>query len=316
MKENINQHFVPQYYLRNFTKNGSLFVFDSVTKNIFTNSPINIAFKKYCYDVNPKLLSTFLLDEVLVDTKYVDDIIRKYNEDVLAAFVGSFNIPAQRLRNSDLRKTFSIVDLHSLYDFALVQLFRNPRYNVLGKTVIDSLISNEKFSASKVERLENTINGIELLVLMSTVFYNVDINFKESFNEIIEPIRKNFQTIKEDLENSTIIMYLNASEKVFICSDSPIGIKMNFDSDNTTFEVLSIPINPRIAFLCINSRVLKNTSHLVSGSKLITNENVDELINLNLLTTYSSQRFLYSENDDFINEVAFISGQINLKLFI
>lgn len=41
MKNNVKQHFVPQYYLRNFTNNGQLHVYDIDKKLSFTNSPNN-----------------------------------------------------------------------------------------------------------------------------------------------------------------------------------------------------------------------------------------------------------------------------------
>lgn len=316
MKENIKQHFVPQYYLRNFASDGILNVFDMETKRTFTNSPNNLAYKKYCYEINPSLLNQFMLDEVLVDSKFVDDIIRKYNEDLLAIFINSFNAPAERLKKGDLRDTISVVDMHSLFDFALVQLFRNPKYFNLGTWVKNDLKDKFHTNFSQIDNLENTINGIELLVLMSTVFYNTNIKFKNEFSERLNPLRKKFEILKDDLSNSYTILYMNSTTKKFICSDSPIGIKMNFDNEEMTFHLISIPINPQIAFICINRRLNKKLENAKSGTKLLTESNIQELININLMTTYSSKRFLYSEKNDFSDELAFINGETKLKLVV
>lgn len=54
------QHFVPQFYLKNFITNKNLFVFDRQKNSSFECSPKDICYKNYLYEsewqkFNPKL---------------------------------------------------------------------------------------------------------------------------------------------------------------------------------------------------------------------------------------------------------------------
>ena len=63
MKDNINQHYVPQYYLKNFSNNGHIHIYDLKEKKSFTNSISNVAFKKKFYNVDPNFFNKIIENE-------------------------------------------------------------------------------------------------------------------------------------------------------------------------------------------------------------------------------------------------------------
>jgi len=91
--ECVNQHFVPQYYLKNFSNNGNVFVFDKERNDYLAKGnslPINkIGFEKNIYDSKPELLQIFCNPNIETE-KFLDKLIEKYNERILAPLIHSF----------------------------------------------------------------------------------------------------------------------------------------------------------------------------------------------------------------------------------
>lgn len=130
MNDNIKQHYVPQYYLKNFSYNGRIHVYDLKNKKSFTNSISNIAFVKYFYNVDISFFKKIIENEVFEDEDFIDKLINKHNESILAAFFDSFNPTRERIINNDERESISLIDIHSLVDFILIQIYRNPKFQI------------------------------------------------------------------------------------------------------------------------------------------------------------------------------------------
>ena len=101
MKDNTNQHYVPQYYLKNFSKEKSIHIYDIKTKKSFINSIKNTAYKKFFYNVDVEFFNKILENEKFVDEDFIDKIINENNERILAAFFDSFNPTRERIINKD-----------------------------------------------------------------------------------------------------------------------------------------------------------------------------------------------------------------------
>jgi len=294
MKDNRNQHYVPQYYLKNFSKNNLINIYDIKGKNRFSNSIRNTAFKKKYYNVNLELINNVLENESFKDVKIVDNLIRIYNENVLSNFINSFNLPAKRIENKDFLNTISIIDTHSLVDFALIQLYRNPKFFLFSKLIEDNL-------NVKIVDFGKTVNGIMLLLLISKLHYKKEFVFKDQILKAFEPIIREFELIKKDITNSYKIMYLNYSDENFITSDCPVGLVRHFNID--TFTLMTIPINPKILFCCFNKKAFPEFKDETSSKQILTNESIEEVYNLNISTIANATRFLYSIDGNFPLEI-------------
>lgn len=64
-----HQHFVPKFYLENFSKDGSLFVYDRKESRFFKSTPEKMCKQKYIYETawefaNPKLGNYVLFNQL------------------------------------------------------------------------------------------------------------------------------------------------------------------------------------------------------------------------------------------------------------
>ena len=123
-KTNIKQHYVPQFYLRNFVdENEKFFVYDVNRKNNYPTSPKKECYEKFLYDINPEILNKFS-DHPENHEEIVDDNIRVLNEEVSAILLNFLDGTIK----SEKGFKFERPEREKLYDFILLQTFRTPFY--------------------------------------------------------------------------------------------------------------------------------------------------------------------------------------------
>lgn len=304
-KSNVKQHYIPEYYLKNFADNGSLHIYDIKTKSRFTNSISNTAYKKNFYNVNPRVLNRLIVDEKIEKEDFIDDIINKFNESILAEFFDSFNPTRDRILQKDNRKTISVIDFHSLVDFILVQTYRNPKFSLFFKAVDD--IAKKKYKADESIEYDKTLRGIVILQLFNELHYGRNTRFRDGISDDFRLIFDELKTMKELVTDSYKIVYWNKTSIDFLTSDCAMSHIRLCDSD--LFTSIFVPINTKIAVLLVNKNSMLFDSRIKDNATIIhlEEEDVSQVEAHNLSIIEKANRFVYSINGGFPSTINTVS---------
>lgn len=302
MKDNINQHYVPQYYLKNFSKNNNLHIYDLQTKRKFTNSIRNTAYKKFFYNVDINFFNKIIENEKFENPDFIDKIINENNESILAAFFDSFNPTRERIINKDERATISVIDFHSLVDFVLVQTYRNPKLSLFFKNVDEQIKS--KYSIDNTKEFDKITRGIVILLLFNELHYPRHTILKNDIIKNFQPIIDEIRLMKELLTESYKMVFWNKTSVDFITSDCAMSF-MRLD-EKDVFTTVFIPINTKIAVLFINRNSIHFDNRIEEKSTLIHLEE-DEVLQVEVYNhsiAEKANRFIYSNDGNFPVNIA------------
>lgn len=299
-KSNKNQHFVPQYYLKNFALNKILHIYDLKEKRQFKNSISSVAFKKFFYNVDVDFFNEILENEIIVNEDFIDKIINDFNEKILAVFFDSFNYTKERIINNDRRVTISIIDFYSLVDFILVQSYRNPKFTLFFKS-IDDKIKHKKSSDKKYDKI---FRGIVLLLLFNELYYGKKTNFKKDFlQEPFDILINEIKVFKILISESCKIVYFNRTKTDFLTCDFPMALTRINKTD--FFSTIFVPINPKVGFFLINKKSETYNHFVENEGKIIDLDDKDlkKVNELNLSILNNSNRFVFSFDGNFPLEI-------------
>lgn len=253
-----NQHFVPQYYLKTFSKDDKVFVFDK-KENIYLGEnriPVSkIGFGKNFYDIEPEDLSRFLINET-DDKNYVDSLIEKYNERISSPLINSFIDLGEKVYQYKEMEIVSVIRPDDIIDFLVVQLFRTPFFRKqfeftardIRKEHSDKVELNKKYS---VERLARAIHGIYII----SAICNTEIWKNSEKSHLIKPFFQfiDFEVIDkfEQLRKMSKTLWVSSLDSCLITSDNPIVIKQ---TDKGEIEMLFFPLTKRCAVTFWNEK--------------------------------------------------------------
>lgn len=131
-----NQHYVPQFYLNNFTnENGNIFVYDKFQLKSFPSNPRGVASERYFYDfidgetqiIEKKLNAKFerpfssFLPSFLQKLNHQKHFrLKRYEKEEIASFLSYQYIRTKRFREESVR-LFTSTDIY----------FSDPQFNPL-----------------------------------------------------------------------------------------------------------------------------------------------------------------------------------------
>jgi len=299
MKDNINQHYVPQYYLKNFSNDGHIHVFDLKDKKPFTNSISNVAFKKHFYNVDTNFFNKIIENEAFEDEDFIDKLINKHNESILAAFFDSFNPTRERIIKNDKRKTFSVIDFHSLVDFILVQTYRNPKFQLFFEMMQENN-KNKKIGDIKLDKIGR---GIVILLVLNELHYGRKTHIKKDIVEVFNPIIEEIRTWKELVTNSYKYVYWNLTDIDFLTSDFGMSFMRISPEDN--FTTIFVPINTKIGVLLVNKKCSMWDNRIINSSSIlkIDNSEKSQIEAFNQSIIEMANRFVFSLNGQFPEDI-------------
>lgn len=313
--KNINQHFVPQFYLRNFTNaNGKVHVYDIYRNNFYIVSPAKECYKEYFYDLNLEVFDKFTDNNEHYE-ELVDDKIRLLNEDVSAVLLDFIN--TLKLGGSHFK--FPVDKRNELYNFILLSIIRTPYYrqrlhylNVpfCLKTGLSGELGDEK-----------TVDIIHNLLLYGVLskMYNEDYKLNKLYYQIFEHLIEALFNIKTQLEQAGKLFLLNNSDKKFICSSNPINIawinnplahfkglitppkdgKLFDIGEKLEFTTIHFPISSDISILFFNKAVDPNLTAMNQSIGRIRNWNSDIIDNFNLSAFLKAKEKIFSCENNF-----------------
>lgn len=256
------QHFVPRFYLKNFSKdNHQIEVFDKSENKSFSSNINDIAFKKYLYDYNSldKETGKQTIENQLSKLEALHAIqFRRFIQNLKSRITG--------LDQTELKI--------SLSEFIGIQLWRTPRsFDSMNKLInqIDKGLANKGWEIDRwVKDLEN--------------FHPL-----EQFNFHLLDFRK--QTLL--LFDKIWVVWMNKSSTNLLTSDNPtVGY---FEPVNKGHEIY-FPINPKFSISLFDKIKYNNYKEL--DGKIIPLEYFN-VIYYNDLIFKSSIRHCFSIENDF-----------------
>lgn len=287
-----NQHFVPQYYLKNFAKDGNIFVFDKDQNRYLSKDSISVqkvGFAKNFYSIDPSDLSRFLL-EGTDDWDYIDSLIEVYNERISAPLINSFiNVGEFAYQNPET-EIISVVRTEDILDFFMVQLFRTPFFRVQFELIARDIHKKNRhlpdlIRRKPIEKLASTIHGVYIV----SALCNTNIWKNTEKEHLIKPEYRFIDTEVvskfEQLRNMNKTLWISSLESQFITSDNPIYVKQ---SPQGMIQMASFPITRRCAINFSEFEIADN-------SVVVINEKRKNLLEAQNLTMKRwANRFIYS----------------------
>lgn len=293
----IKQHYVPQFYLKLFSKNEKIInVYDKISsKNLPVNTSIeSIAQSKFFYDIPEDIAN-----QTNVDPQLFEKIFSKIESESNYVIKDILN----RLKNNAF-KNFNSYEKSTLLEFIFFQYIRTKQ-------------TREEFS-----NIEN---------VFETLFYSLlEKNFPlEQYPKELYPTRKidaedikkyhllylfdfftnpEIKLIKNRLKEYICIILENNTDKDFITSDSPVIIfpHINKNSLNTVglledgVEII-FPLSSKYLLVFLEdtyfSKILSKGK--VSKGKHILPINKVNIDFYNFLQIKNSERFIFSRDGDF-----------------
>lgn len=279
------QHYVPQFYLKNFTSDDNkLWVFDRVKKEYYRNAPKDICFEKFLYetpweDANPKL-GKYVLENQIEDyfaekegeysslLKKIIGICREpQNKNALICNAQEKKMLASFLANIFVRNPWSLKQIES--DLPLEELKKNEEIQaieqiiqIMGLGDIDSLVK----AADKRVWLTEEFDGSRLASRIAKMNYIFLVSEKESF------ITSSFPAMYELYDT---------------------------DDDGLMPSNIYLSLHPQISVL-YNDTISKTKSNRL---KIVDEEIVHELNSVYLKHDVAQMRFLIAKDKDSLTTV-------------
>lgn len=326
-KQNIKQHYVPQFYLRNFVeKNGSINVFDVNRENNYKTSPRNECYEKLLYDLNPEILNRFS-DNANHYEEIVDDKIRVLNEEVSSILINSLD------KAISTEKGFEFIrsDREKLYDFIVIQTFRTPFYRERLSYLCFSFALRTEIDFLDEKELLDLIHNLLLFGVVEKLY---DLNFKlnKMYHLFFDHLIDEILSLKLQLRDAQKLFLLNKSTEKFITSNTPVNIRWKPDflanrkmlmtpideekpiidfGNYLEFMTIHLPMSSDFSIFIFNKNVDNNLSEMKQAIGIIRDYNSDLAFNLNYSTFLKSSDKVFSSTDNFDKFIKWKNNRIN-----
>lgn len=279
-KNNIRQHYVPQFYLKNFanvkdTNNHWIYCFDKTKKeeNIYPSNIKNIAQEKYFYETNSQNIENNLSKIEYDWSNSLNDII-KGNYKTLRNKNIRFNLAMfiliQFIRSLEIRRTIS--ELYIQFNERVNELELKFPEDIQSR--IKSDMKNENIKSQHINLLESFPNPEILFCLMHKKWFLI--------------------------ENKTNTNFWTSDNPVVL--DNPDG-RMGLLADNIH---IYLPLTPRLCLGLldgcnirnINNYLNKNNNNFYSDRCKIND--INKINKLNKLQAAQSTRHIFSKEEDLV----------------
>ena len=320
-KENVKQHFIPQFYLKDFSLDRkNINVFDVKRGLEYKRSIKTTGYKKLFYDIDPSLFAAFYKNSIS-SAQLVDRQVRLNIEEKISPVLKGFLELSNYLVNVghlDLIKLGEEI-LPEIINYIVIQFIRTPKFRRnfedFGRD-LRHLVNQHNFPFEHNKNYWTSfIHNKFIYEVVLHCILKEEIPFRdkvdtEVFFEMIYDVDKFIDRIHK----SGRMFFFNDTDKPFITSDCPVSIMGN--DDFKEFNLMFFPINRNIGILFFNIDEfpqLFKYDHSIRYTGMDLKGIID---NLNLFTTSHVFELIYSHKYDFTMEKKFINGEIKMKLFV
>ena len=278
------QHFVPQFYLRNFTNpKGGFFCFDKVEQRRFPANVRNVAHEHFFYGIDPSLFPP----EAVPPNSY------QVIEQTLSQLEGHFSAAIRELLLKGEGEGISLEQRPILSHFIVLQLLRTREF----RNTLREL--QTKVAQDIGQRLVHLKEGQGR--------YRVKVEFDDS-TWPLEQAKLMFDPAKTReliriLNNHIWHVGVNETEFPFYTSDNPIVRQAHIDHPflggiglQSPGVEIAVPLSPRIILiLCHRGTFKRNEIYEGKPIQLVA----DNITHYNSLQVGQSNRYIYCSNDNF-----------------
>ncbi len=326
-KTNIKQHYVPQFYLNNFTdENQFVFVFDTNNENNYQASTKSQCFEKYFYDINPDILNKFSSGADSYE-EIVDDKIRILNEQVSSMLFLNLN-------NTVKSKEFPNFNENELYDFILLQIIRTSDYKKRIGHMADAFSLTTKINNIEDNKYLSMVHNLFIYGVIERL-YNLDFKLNQEYHYVFDCFIDETINIKKQLASSGFLFLLNESKEKFIASTTPVNVRWKPDlfshykatvvdlkekrsvvdiGNNIEFLTINLAISSNVSIFLFNKNFNQNLTEMNQKIGIINDWNADLALNLNYSTFLKNTDKVFSEINEFDKFINMKNKRENPKL--
>lgn len=301
-KEKKNQHYVPEFYLKNWTIEGKnqIYVYDKKTKKSFLTNVNNVASERYFYDID---WLGILTDEDLktcgIHKEDVENLAKEqflenfFANDIEGDFknrITSIIDRVSKMNRWEIRNCFflNIPDKVYLSYHLSLQLLR-----------VKAMRSRMEEESDCIEQILRDIGASNQVVEKYTIRNN-QISYLQSKMIADKNVIKDFILSFCDL---TWVLLVNRTNLPFFTSDNPIGTQAHIQHPFLSMRGLKspgvevfFPLSPQILLLMLDGKYHK----LLNYERTIREiDLVDVIEYYNSLQFYESERYFFSNTNDF-----------------
>jgi hypothetical protein len=265
------QHFVPQFYLENFTDSrNNIYAFDIIECRSFTTTKENIAHQKYFYDYEP-------LDQFMGREQTIEKALAKSEAEsakVLRKLVAG-------LKANDV-SALTKDDYGQLADYIITQQKRTPENRIKGTQLAIEMERQLRAKGASDDFIKES--GLEA--------DKYDPQFQQIYGLLNSGVLRDI----EDLCDRYWIFWSNKTKHNFYTSDHPVAGNLHTDKDWQGYEIY-FPITPRYGV----SIFPKSKFHHVAGKhqKVVELEDPENVKFYNGLVLTQCNRQIYNAENDF-----------------
>ena len=265
------QHYVPIFYLDNFTnENGTFWIHDKDNSRSFESNPNNVCSENYLYEFESN-------DCVFSNGKH---LLPNSIENKFAELEGDWSKLIQTVlkRLSIQTNPQALIirkdEREQLYDLINNLLIRNPR-------IMELFLSDEQI----YESIGDCSDFEVLNEMFKTYKFGSTAGFKKSIIKNLYFDKNKGLSYIENFEKMSFV-FLKSCEGDFITSDFPII--MDIDFENGEFKTLYFPISTKYAINFFREKTRDRNQ-----IRMINNEQVEDLNNY--VYKYKFNRFIISK---------------------
>lgn len=283
------QHFIPEFYLKNFcADDGKLAVYNCKYNDFGDRkTPAQICYEKYLYetkvDPDSDAENFVLVNEVENNFRDKETIYR----DCISRILDTCS------STEDKRKDIcSDDDIKILNDFVANMLLRNP---MLYNKVDDSDLIQETLNS------EDYVESIEFLTELTGYEPEVILRFILNLDSTDSDLKDSMANLLKKQISKFGFTFFVSDNKRFVFGEFPFAIHMN---KSNRFDKILIPLSPTCLLMyhrhpTCNKMILSNDYDVTISNKLLSNISV------------SKGKRLFAQNEEDIENVLKFRGEIN-----
>lgn len=262
------QHFVPQFYLENFTDvSNSIYAFDIIKCEAFRTTTENIAHQKYFYDYEP--LDQFIGSEQVIEKALANS--EGESATMLRKLVGC-------LKANDVT-SFTQDDYRKLADHIVTQQGRTPESRIKGSQLAKEMERQLRAKGASDDFIKES--GLE------------SENYDSQFQQVFGLLHSSALAIIEDLRKRYWVFWSNETKHNFYTSDHPVVGHMHPEK---VFEIY-FPITPRFS---VSIFIKDQMPHLANKHQKINElRNPENIKFYNSMVLMQCGRQIYNAENDF-----------------
>ncbi|MBD2665473.1 hypothetical protein B6N60_04384 [Richelia sinica FACHB-800] len=317
MSKVINQHYVPQSYLKNFSlHNSQVFVFDKLNQKIFTSHVKNVASERFFNDFPgdaTQLKKIQMMEELysqleMKQNRFLRHIKKKINNIFDLRFHHNKSEKAY-LTNILTREQRNDLACITAIQFLRTKKFRNFLFeiqqNQVTKTLISEILEQSSFDFIKQFQVindmqfnPNQFDWIEdFIVEQSTK--NIDYIYKDCLSVVhAKFIMTYYDKVAKIFDNHIWIIGINNTEQHLFTSDNPVVSHAHLSSNGIASEGIEIvfPIDGKL-ILIMKDKLYFN-EYIDRNNRLIILKSND-VDYYNSLQVYNSNRQIFCSQNMF-----------------